>query len=502
MKERSLSMIMKKRCVALWLIFYWNFPVVKGTSWDSGDASTGYLSTLSTIVNSLGMNSSVFHDWFLNDNYCNFTGISCDGNEDIIGLDLRNMQLSGTLPSNIQELFYLERLLLGYNRIGGTISLQLPPTLIDIDLQHNQLTGTIPDMNTNSFFFLRRLILDDNWLSGTIPNGLCDLTNLRVLQVSNNIAITGSIPECFGRHSQLQVLQIRDCSLTGPIPNSLCVPPDTQPGLCGRFEICQEGFYQYNSVDCNSTLSSCRRCPVPSNVLANSKCRWIENSRTRSNIPSLMPSDMPSLIPSGVKSMNPSPFQAVGPSISVTPSFRLTVLPSTTNGMSPAPSGERNTLFPSYVKSSEPASISSLSSGTTQPTYRLSLFLPTNQPTEDVSSASPTPCCVTVASAMPSFQPSPLDGSVKSILGSDSTRRSKSKNRTTIGTLPAIGVFVVIGAALILVTRLRPVPNKFVPLTDEGYSSSVEERQEDMESGNSKLSLPLTQEEVRSRKIE
>ena len=65
-----------------------------------------------------------------------------------------------------------------------------------------------------------RLSLDDNQLTGEIPEELGNLSNLGDLYLSTN-QLTGEIPEELGDLSNLQVLRLSGNSLTGCIPVGL-----------------------------------------------------------------------------------------------------------------------------------------------------------------------------------------------------------------------------------------------------------------------------------------
>ena len=82
------------------------------------------------------------------------------------------------------------------NHIEGTI----PTTfgnltyLTVLDLDENGLTGTIPEELYSSTSFLQQLDLDSNFLTGTISENVGDLGSLTFLQLHNN-SLTGEIPK-------------------------------------------------------------------------------------------------------------------------------------------------------------------------------------------------------------------------------------------------------------------------------------------------------------------
>merc|ERR1711933_450617 len=68
---------------------------------------------------------------------------------------------------------------------------------------------------------LRRLHIDDNILTGTIPSELGLLTSLRSISLSNNFDITGTIPSELGLLTELTFLNIRNLQLDYTILSEL-----------------------------------------------------------------------------------------------------------------------------------------------------------------------------------------------------------------------------------------------------------------------------------------
>ena len=116
----------------------------------------------------------------------------------LLSAELNRNRLSGTIPSEI----------------GASTSLQL------LELRHNQINGTIPQ----SIFGLRSLTLLsllNNKLSGTIDANMGRLTRLKALMLGIQTSTSGSLPTELGLISNLQILNVRDMSLTGTIPSEL-----------------------------------------------------------------------------------------------------------------------------------------------------------------------------------------------------------------------------------------------------------------------------------------
>lgn len=128
---------------------------------------------------------------------CNWHGVSCNIYGRVSRVDLSNNQLSGTIPTEIGDMTYLQILM----------------------LERNQLTGTIPaeiGYLSNLFY----LSLNDNQLSGMLPLELGNLTELGFLSVSAN-QLSGNIPAGLGNFGDIIALYMNDNQLSGCFPESL-----------------------------------------------------------------------------------------------------------------------------------------------------------------------------------------------------------------------------------------------------------------------------------------
>ena len=88
-----------------------------------------------------------------------------------------------------------------------------------LELDENGLTGAVPDA-LGDLTDLERLDLGGNELTGAIPDVLGRLTNLELLSLHEN-GLTGPIPEALGRLTNLQWLVLYSNELTGPVPDFL-----------------------------------------------------------------------------------------------------------------------------------------------------------------------------------------------------------------------------------------------------------------------------------------
>ncbi|KAK7389345.1 hypothetical protein VNO78_24258 [Psophocarpus tetragonolobus] len=177
---------------------------------------------------------------------CNWSGVTCDDEGHVIGLDLSgelitggfddssavfslqhlqtlrasNTSFFGQFPHSIGNMRHLSVLDFSYCQFNGTLpySLSNLTELSYLDLSFNNFTGQIPSFDMAKK--LRRLDLSHNGLSGAIPSSLFTLPLLQRIQLSHNqfnqldefINVSSSI---------LNTLDLSNNDLLGPFPTSI-----------------------------------------------------------------------------------------------------------------------------------------------------------------------------------------------------------------------------------------------------------------------------------------
>jgi Leucine-rich repeat (LRR) protein len=183
------------------------------------------------------------YPWDLDSYYCDLNGIECDvcqtseaaandaaaaaaaascpNRNNIIKLNLGYVGLSG--DSNLVDvsgLEYLNELALPGNQLTGPLpDVSGLTALTSLTLFYNQLTGGLPDQDGDLPLSLVELDLDHNRLSGSIPESISTLVNLKSLDLSNN-QFTGSIPPGIGELIQLTKLDLSNNQFSGEVPPS------------------------------------------------------------------------------------------------------------------------------------------------------------------------------------------------------------------------------------------------------------------------------------------
>ncbi|GKV22023.1 hypothetical protein SLEP1_g31926 [Rubroshorea leprosula] len=152
-------------------------------------------------------------------------------------LDLSANQIDGEIPDWVWTKSSLGYLNLSYNFLVNLQGpLQAPSSSLSIlDLRGNKFQGQLPklssdlayvDYSSNNFSSMIQfynssgtfsfILLSNNNLQGSIPESICDATNLQVLDLSNN-SLNGAIPQCLNEMESLNVLDLSRNNLSGNI---------------------------------------------------------------------------------------------------------------------------------------------------------------------------------------------------------------------------------------------------------------------------------------------
>jgi len=180
------------------------------------------VSDVSTVCS---VNDETYYRWLSYTNHCSWYGITCDEDGLIQTVILDSNNLAGYLPHQIFNIKSLIRLSLRYNSI--TQSLPYKDNTLDhpirtLLLNNNLLTGTIP----NSFFVgmdhLQTISLGSNLLHGTIEDLALPKQSLIYFNVKGN-GFSGSIPVgilFLDEGSKLEYIDIGSNQFTGTISSS------------------------------------------------------------------------------------------------------------------------------------------------------------------------------------------------------------------------------------------------------------------------------------------
>ncbi|OMP06949.1 hypothetical protein COLO4_07746 [Corchorus olitorius] len=202
---------------------------------------------LLTWKNSLNSSADALKSWnSLDPSACNWFGIHCNSNGQVVEISLKAIDLQGSLPSNLQSLKSLKKLILSSTNLTGPIPKEFGDyqELTFIDVSDNSLSGEIPPeicrlsklqslaLNTNflegeipsaigNLSSLVYLTLYDNQLSGEIPKSIGELRKLEVFRAGGNKNLKGELPWEIGNCTNLVMLGLAETGISGNLPSSI-----------------------------------------------------------------------------------------------------------------------------------------------------------------------------------------------------------------------------------------------------------------------------------------
>ncbi|KAI8018751.1 putative leucine-rich repeat receptor-like protein kinase [Camellia lanceoleosa] len=119
-------------------------------------------------------------------------------------------------------------------------------------VQQNKLSGTLPNSIGNLSNSLEMVYVSENQLIGTIPKEIGSLWNLTVLSLAVN-NLNGNIPSTLGEIKSLQRLYLGGNNFHGSIPNEICLLGNLgelyaqENKLSGSIPSCIENLREYGS---------------------------------------------------------------------------------------------------------------------------------------------------------------------------------------------------------------------------------------------------------------
>ncbi|KAJ1410835.1 Serine/threonine-protein kinase, active site [Sesbania bispinosa] len=197
--------------------------------------------------NSLNSTTDALASWNpSNPSPCNWFGVHCNLQGQVVEINLKSVSLQGSLPSNFQPLRSLKILVLSSTNITGRIPKEIGEyqELTVIDLSDNFLLGEIPEeicrlskletlalhtnflegsipSNIGDLSSLVELTFYDNKLSGEIPKSIGSLSKLQVFRAGGNANLKGELPWDIGNCTNLVMLGLAETSISGSLPSSI-----------------------------------------------------------------------------------------------------------------------------------------------------------------------------------------------------------------------------------------------------------------------------------------
>lgn len=160
--------------------------------------------------------------WSNKQSFCSWTNVNCDAtNKFVTSINLDSQSLTGTLPSELNQLSQLKTLSLQKNSLSGALPTFSNMTSLEkIYLDFNSFNSVPKDFLLGCINLQYLSISENNNLGPwEIPSYLSESTNLQSFYASN-ARIVGVIPDFFQSFPYLQNLRLSYNNLTGTLPQS------------------------------------------------------------------------------------------------------------------------------------------------------------------------------------------------------------------------------------------------------------------------------------------
>ncbi|GKY99978.1 hypothetical protein MPSEU_000951400 [Mayamaea pseudoterrestris] len=159
--------------------------------------------------------------WYAGAETCRRYGVACDSKGLVLALELPGNQLRGVVTPRIWQLTRMVELDLSNNEVE--VSFQSIAALDSLKSLILSGTNTRTLDHLGGATTLTSLHLENNLLSGPIPDQLYKLTNLESLYVDHN-QLTGSISSSIGNLAKLQEVSLSENKLSGSLENLQLLP--------------------------------------------------------------------------------------------------------------------------------------------------------------------------------------------------------------------------------------------------------------------------------------
>ncbi|KAG7348249.1 RHS repeat-associated core domain containing protein [Nitzschia inconspicua] len=154
---------------------------------------------------------------------CDFVGVDCDEKRQVVILNLYLRKLRGRIPDDLGLLTQLTSLTLNSNLLEGDIPTFLFDKLTNLeslDLSQNEFSSTL-NPSISKLTNLKYLLLDQlTGLTGTLPESLKTLSNLRLLRLEQS-QMKAPIFDFVPHWPKLETLDLKQSLFTGTIPTSI-----------------------------------------------------------------------------------------------------------------------------------------------------------------------------------------------------------------------------------------------------------------------------------------
>ncbi|GJZ81107.1 leucine-rich repeat receptor-like protein kinase PXL1 [Tanacetum coccineum] len=178
------------------------------------DEISSLLGIKSALIDSLGY----LDNWNSSLSHCKWTGVACNEHGFVEKLDLSNMNLTGKISDDFQNLRNLTFLNISSNGFSTYLpkSFTNLTSLVTIDVSQNEFEGEFPENFGLGATSLKTLNASSNNFGGYLPEYLGEATSLETIDFRGSFFV-GSIPKTFKNLQKLKFLGLSGNNLTGRI---------------------------------------------------------------------------------------------------------------------------------------------------------------------------------------------------------------------------------------------------------------------------------------------
>ncbi|EXB29383.1 LRR receptor-like serine/threonine-protein kinase GSO1 [Morus notabilis] len=140
---------------------------------------------------------------------------------DLYYVNMSSCDIGSQFPRWIQTQKAVEILDFSNTNISGGFPIQHHyMNLYYLDLSTNKISGKLPMNIADKMPRLSTLLLPNNLMNGQLPDSLCKLDTLEVMDLSEN-RLSGEMPHCWRASQRIYLINLSSNKLSGTIPNSV-----------------------------------------------------------------------------------------------------------------------------------------------------------------------------------------------------------------------------------------------------------------------------------------
>ena len=159
------------------------------------------------------------NSWLSEVNECLWIGVMCNSEGQVILIDCPSFGLTGTIADSIVLLPELRVLHLPNNELEGQMPQSLPTKLTLLSLRNNSITGRL-SRGLAALSDVRLLDLSENFVSGSLPSWINELSSLTEMGLEGNL-LRGHVPLSLFELGHLTTLKVARNYISGTISSEI-----------------------------------------------------------------------------------------------------------------------------------------------------------------------------------------------------------------------------------------------------------------------------------------